>query len=288
MTSRAHVSCNVTADHDLPNVRSDVKSVRIALLTCEGSTPLWCWTTSSRKVVFPTFASSTRAPEEWSSPSNTRPLPLQVSRSLLAFFSAETVRLILLRRFGHLSHSCIKTRHDSVFLAYIFKHSERNDLIFFGLFKNVSVYDAKKTKPLISSVRSILVSFGCNYFSIRHKTILSKTWQVRRRQTFSWNFWEKEFCSLSSFLPVSSMSNAFFVYNTHKNMLGRQDPDLTTWFYPQILGSTMIDVSSCAGRGSRFLYRQLPGLGKSPLHISPLHRDVVALIKKVWERTQKN
>jgi len=73
---------------------------------------------------------------------------LQVSRSLLAFFSAETVRLILLRRFGHLSHSCIKTRHDSVFLAYIFKHSERNDLIFFGLFKNVSVYDAKKRSHL--------------------------------------------------------------------------------------------------------------------------------------------
>jgi len=30
------------------------------------------------------------------------------------------------------------------FLTCIFKHSERNDLIFFGRFKNVSVYDQKK------------------------------------------------------------------------------------------------------------------------------------------------
>jgi len=31
-----------------------------------------------------------------------------------------------------------------VFLAYIFKHSDWNDLIFFGHFKSVSVYDRKK------------------------------------------------------------------------------------------------------------------------------------------------
>jgi len=31
-----------------------------------------------------------------------------------------------------------------VFLAYVFRHSDRNNLIFFGLFKNVSVYDRKK------------------------------------------------------------------------------------------------------------------------------------------------
>jgi len=32
-----------------------------------------------------------------------------------------------------------------VFLASIFKHSDRNYLIFFGHFENVSVYDRKKT-----------------------------------------------------------------------------------------------------------------------------------------------
>jgi len=30
-----------------------------------------------------------------------------------------------------------------VFLAYIFRHSDRNDLIFFGYFKIISVYDRK-------------------------------------------------------------------------------------------------------------------------------------------------
>jgi len=32
----------------------------------------------------------------------------------------------------------------TVFSAYIFKHSDLNDLIFFSHFKNVSVYDQKK------------------------------------------------------------------------------------------------------------------------------------------------
>jgi len=43
-----------------------------------------------------------------------------------------------------LSQSCIKTPLK-VFLARIFKYSDRNDLIFFGHFKNISVYDRKKS-----------------------------------------------------------------------------------------------------------------------------------------------
>jgi len=35
-----------------------------------------------------------------------------------------------------------------VFSTYIFKHPDRNDLIFFGQFKNVSVCDRKKTASL--------------------------------------------------------------------------------------------------------------------------------------------
>jgi len=33
-----------------------------------------------------------------------------------------------------------------VFLAYIFRHSDRKDLIFFGHFKIISVYDRKMTE----------------------------------------------------------------------------------------------------------------------------------------------
>jgi len=49
-----------------------------------------------------------------------------------------------LRRFGHLSDSCIKTRRYSV-SAYIFRHSDQNDLIVFGHLKIISVCD-RKTK----------------------------------------------------------------------------------------------------------------------------------------------
>jgi len=61
-------------------------------------------------------------------------------------FSLKRFGHFLLRHFGqvgHLSHSCIKLT-ITVFLAYIFNHSDRNDLIFFGHFKSVSLYDRKK------------------------------------------------------------------------------------------------------------------------------------------------
>jgi len=70
--------------------------------------------------------------------------------NISVLFFGETFRSFLVETFwslkhlGRLSHSCIKTCHISVFLAYIFKHSDRNDLIFFGHFKNSAVYDRKK------------------------------------------------------------------------------------------------------------------------------------------------
>jgi len=63
------------------------------------------------------------------------------SHALVLFFFAET--FWSLKHFGHLSHSCIKTRHNTVFSLYFqtFWPKLRN---FFGHFKNVSVYDRKK------------------------------------------------------------------------------------------------------------------------------------------------
>jgi len=64
----------------------------------------------------------------------------------VCFFFAETFRSFLaetfwsLKHFGNLSHSCVKTRHKSVF-TFSFKHSDRNGFTFFGHFKNVSVYE---------------------------------------------------------------------------------------------------------------------------------------------------
>ena len=55
-----------------------------------------------------------------------------------------------LKHFGHLSQSCIRTRHKC-FLVYIFEHSYRNDIIFFGRFKNVSVCDRKKNRCTVVS-----------------------------------------------------------------------------------------------------------------------------------------
>ena len=59
--------------------------------------------------------------------------------------------LFLLRHFGHwkISVICLTVvlKHAiTVFLAYIFKLSDINDLILFGHFKNVLVYDWKMTK----------------------------------------------------------------------------------------------------------------------------------------------
>ena len=55
-----------------------------------------------------------------------------------------------LKHFGHLSHSWIKTR-QKCFLAYILRHSDRNDLIFLGHFKNDSVCGRKKQPDAILS-----------------------------------------------------------------------------------------------------------------------------------------
>jgi len=74
-------------------------------------------------------------------------MPTVASLELLYIFFAETSWSFLaetfwsLKHFSHFSHSCIKTRHISVFSAYIFKHSDRNGLIFSGHFTIVSAYD---------------------------------------------------------------------------------------------------------------------------------------------------
>jgi len=65
-------------------------------------------------------------------------------------FSLKHFGHFLLRHFGHwyISVICLTVVLKltiTVFLAYIFKHWDRNDLIFFGHFKDVSVYDRKKT-----------------------------------------------------------------------------------------------------------------------------------------------
>jgi len=62
-------------------------------------------------------------------------------------FFAETFRSFLLRHFGHLSHSCIETCHNSVFSLFLQTFWPKW-LNFFGHFKNVLVYDWKKKKVL--------------------------------------------------------------------------------------------------------------------------------------------
>jgi len=63
-------------------------------------------------------------------------------------FFAETFRSFSLRHFGqwNISVICLAVVWKlviTVFLACVFRHSDRNHLIFFGHFKNVSVYDQK-------------------------------------------------------------------------------------------------------------------------------------------------
>jgi len=64
------------------------------------------------------------------------------------FFFAETFQSFLSETFWSPRHSsrlcpgCIKTRRKCS-LAYIFRHSDRNDLIFFSHFKKFSVYNQK-------------------------------------------------------------------------------------------------------------------------------------------------
>jgi len=68
---------------------------------------------------------------------------------MTCFFFAETFRSFLLGHFGHCNKSVICPTvvlklTITLFLAYIFKHSDRSGLIFFGHFKDVSIYDRKK------------------------------------------------------------------------------------------------------------------------------------------------
>jgi len=74
-----------------------------------------------------------------------------------------------MRRFSHLPHSCIKTCDSSVHSAYIFRHSDQNDLIFFGYFKNILVYYQKVIKK---TAQSFLFCHIKSYF-LKSKVISS-------------------------------------------------------------------------------------------------------------------
>jgi len=94
--------------------------------------------------------------------------------------------------FGYLSHSYIKTRCKCL-LAYIFRHSDRNDLFFFGHFKNTSVYDRKMTKkrPGMNIITFFLLP-TCNF-----RKYADAGW--------SWTFAQQErnncFGEISAFCP---------------------------------------------------------------------------------------
>jgi len=67
------------------------------------------------------------------------------------FFFVETFRSFWsLKHLGHLSHSCIKTHHKSVFSAYIFKHSDRNDLFFLVISK--TFWPMTEKKPQVDAL----------------------------------------------------------------------------------------------------------------------------------------
>ena len=65
-----------------------------------------------------------------------------------------------LRYFGHLLHSCIKTRPKSVFSLY-FQTFWPKWLTFFGHFKNLSVYDQKKAQVEVP-FRKCFAGWHCN------------------------------------------------------------------------------------------------------------------------------
>ena len=66
------------------------------------------------------------------------------------FFSLRHFGHFLLRQFGHWDTAAIclavvlNNSSQQCSLAYIFRHSDRNDLIFFGHIRNISVYDRIK------------------------------------------------------------------------------------------------------------------------------------------------
>jgi len=65
-------------------------------------------------------------------------------RFTAVFFLVETFRSFLLRHFGHLSHSCVKTHHNSVFSLY-FQSFWPKWLNFSRSFKKRFGLDRKKT-----------------------------------------------------------------------------------------------------------------------------------------------
>jgi len=64
-------------------------------------------------------------------------IPLVIFLANCHFFS--------LRHFSHLSCNSIKTRRNRIWIAYLFGHYDRIDLIFLGYFKKLGLWPKKKT-----------------------------------------------------------------------------------------------------------------------------------------------
>ena len=84
-------------------------------------------------------------------------------RTPLCFFSLKHFGHFQLRHFGHWSISTICLTIASkltvkVFCSLCFQTFCQNDFIFFGHFKNISVYDRKKTAPTTCFAESLLKS----------------------------------------------------------------------------------------------------------------------------------
>ena len=116
------------------------------------------------------------------------------------FVLAETFRSFLLRHFGL---TVVLKLAITVFLAYIFKHSDRNDSSFFGHFQNISVYQKKQAQRYLCVRRSDWPVQSCDKgrWPLRRRSssmqAMSKTECLRywtKRRMHGWSETARRFC----------------------------------------------------------------------------------------------
>ena len=170
--------------------------------------------------------------------------------------------------FGHSFHSCIKICRNKCSLADIFMHSDRNGLIFFGHFKNISVYGRKQ------NVRTVQcrVFWMCFRDPIRVPTIRenyhrvpgireNRVPRIREIGFLSFSF-KKPWYSVQYVLPADLIPEASFPYVwmsfncvqvDAEYYLSQQIHPVVTRLCDPIDGTDAALIAQCLGRDCLFL-----------------------------------
>jgi len=123
--------------------------------------------------------------------------------STVLFFFAETFRSFLLRHFGHLSHSCIKTRHNNGFSLYFQTFWSK----WLNLFRSFQKRFGSMTEKLLKKRVQWLISRHWKRSPSFHHYV---SMQSRRQKGFWWAYLPQTIPQIeikSEFLSIFRMSS---------------------------------------------------------------------------------